>query len=333
MKKILVIHDEDRHIEEGRRKAAAFVARALSREFRVIRKPFGPELPQQIREADGVFSVAIGGRSDNLQAHLAGIIDAYGGTRIGPSAFAHALCLNKAMTKAVLGAAGIRVPRGILFQGRMLRECPSSLEPPFFVKPSREGSGIGVEPSSLQQDWQGAMEVARKQWHRFRQPILIEEYVSGRELTVGVLQRRGSVEMLPPLEVDFSALPEEVEHYQSRRVKEDPRFLDRLIFRCPPRLSKKTREELEKTLCRAFHILQLEGFVRMEVRLPQEGPPVLIEVNSAPGLDPEHSDFPRLVAMSGMNMEEIIRDVTREALHHRELLSKAPPDLEETVSF
>ncbi len=169
MKKILVIHDEDRHLEEGRRKAATFVAQALSREFRVIRKPFGPELPQQIREADGVFSVAIGGRSDNLQAHLAGIIDAYGGTRIGPSAFAHALCLNKAMTKAVLGAAGIRVPRGILFQGRMLRECPSSLDPPFFVKPSREGSGIGVEPSSLQQDWQGAMEVARKQWHRFRQ--------------------------------------------------------------------------------------------------------------------------------------------------------------------
>jgi D-alanine-D-alanine ligase len=166
------------------------------------------------------------------------------------------------------------------------REKLRNFRYPVIVKPNQEGTSKGITKKSVLGDEAKLREVARELIERYGQPALVEEYIAGRELTVGLLgERRPRV--LPPMEVVFltqSQLP--VYDYE---CKQD--WQHHVRYECPASLTKEELRAVEKTCRTTFMTLGCRDVARIDLRLTPEGKVYVIEVNPLPGLTPDYSDL------------------------------------------
>jgi D-alanine-D-alanine ligase len=280
---------------------------------RVLR--FNPLFLNDIHEGDVVFNLAVGERHDFAQGFISAALEAAKVEFIGSPAYTHYICLNKFATKALLRAYGVCTPSGAVYDGKeWWGEIP---EPPLMVKPSAEGSGIGVDEKSLCLDAESAKKIANEKYDNFKEPILIEKYIEGKEVTVGVIGTGDKVEVLPPLEVDFSNLPHGVETYYSKRVKEE--YADQTIYRCPANLNAKTLRLVKKTALQVFKAVRARDFIRIDMRISSDHIPYVIEVNSRPGLHPILSDIPKMVKPLSKDYEWLIKEIIERAITSMEV--------------
>lgn len=270
---------------------------------------FDTSLIEKLRKDDIVFNLAIGKRHDFLQGTISAIMEGLGNEFVGSPAYTHYVCLDKFTTKSLLGSYGIPTPVGALFDGKcFVGDIPV---PPLIVKPVAEGSGIGVDSDSLCNTVEMAKKTAIEKFEKFREPIMIEKYLSGVELTVGVIGFGSKLKVLPPLEIDFSNLPYGVERFYSRMVKEE--YASQTIYRCPALLDAKVQREVLDIAKKTFEITRARDYLRIDMRL-DKGQPYVIEVNSMPGLDPQNSDIPKMIKAISKDYEWLIRYVIKRAV-------------------
>lgn len=153
----------------------------------------------------------------------------------------------------------------------------------------------------------------------YRQPVLVEEFIVGREFTVGVLGN-GELTTLPVMEISFDRVPAEANGIYSYQYKRE--WTDRNNFLCPAPIDEFTGRLLQETAKQAFRMLGCRDFGRVDFRLSEDRIPYVIEINPLPGLAPGYSDFPVAAEAAGISYERLINLILNHALERYQIRSQ-----------
>ena len=267
---------------------------------------------------DIVFNIAEGKRGKFRESEVPAILDYFNIPYTGSNTFSLALALNKALTKKILKAENIPTPRSQVFVSGN-EELDEELKFPLIAKPNREGSAKGINSSNVVTTKEALYKKAREIITDYKQEAIIEEFIEGKELTVGILEN-GKTTILPILEIDFTNCKNSGEYFYSWRMKEyQGNTALGLVptFHCPARLDKDTEELVKDTAFRTHQAVGCLDISRTDIRLSQDNIPYVLEINPLPGLDPRESNFPIMAYAAGMKYEDLIEAILMSASQRR----------------
>jgi D-alanine-D-alanine ligase len=268
---------------------------------------------------DMVFNIAEGHRSKFRESEVPAILECLNIPYTGSSAFSLALALNKAMTKKILKAENIPTPLFQVFETGS-ETLDGALHFPLMVKPNLEGSAKGISRTNVVRTPEELRDKVEELIDLYRQAVLVEEFIEGKELTVGILEN-GKATILPVLEIDFSTAARSGEYFYSWRMKEfqgDNAQGLTPTFYCPARLDKATELLVKETALRTHRAIGCYDISRTDIRLDKNNIPYVLEINPLPGLDPKESNFPKMAYAAGMNYDDLIESVLLSAFQRRE---------------
>lgn len=275
---------------------------------------------------DICFNICEGYWGDSREAHVPAILEMMRIPYTGSGVLTLALTLDKPMTKRVLAFHDLPTPAFQVFE-RADEPLDEDMHFPLFVKPSREGTGMGVSGQSIVHDEAELRTQLAAQLARYRQPILVERFIQGREVTVGVignlrppvarrmpydLQARRvmhGLRFLPPLEVDFTAYPETEGGVYTNRMKTE--WATDFHYLCPAPLSPELVNQLNWLTAATFRVTGCVDVARVDFRLDaaDHNRPYILEINPLPGLYPGLSDLVLEAAADGMSYDALINAI------------------------
>ena len=273
-----------------------------------------------IRQAspDICFNIAEGHRGEAREAQVPALLEMLGIPYTGSKILAHALSLDKAAAKRIWRDCGL-----LTAPFQVFRRGDEPLDPqlafPLFVKPVGEGSGMGINGGSVVEDETALREQVRWVVRTYRQPALVETFLSGREFTVGLLGNRimpgeyppelydeRGFHLFPVLEIDVSPLEEAAGLYNSYAKTEKP--LD-VHYLCPAPIDDALVAELQQLAVAAFEAIGALDVARVDFRLGSDDRPYLLEINTLPGLNPTYSDIVIAARAEGMSYTDLINEI------------------------
>ena len=264
---------------------------------------------------DLVFNRAEGLRGDSRESHVPAILEMLGIPYVGSNVLTTAIGLNKAWAKKVLLYHGISTPKFYV--------CKSDQEAeriregfPYILKPNEEGSSMGITEENLVHNKTQLRTRLKQMIEEYQQPILIEQFIQGREFSTGLLGRPSqNPEVLSILEIDFSKFPE-VGGIFGQRAKTVLDSLDHYI--CPAQIPKKLKTLLERLSISVWYALDVKDFARIDFRMNDKEEFFFLEINPLPGMDfdTEENDlsfYPYMTMKSGYTYDELIRRLLESA--------------------
>lgn len=255
---------------------------------------------------DLVFNIAEGFRGTARESQIPCLLDAYGIPYTMSNPLVNAVTLDKELAKKVVRDAGINTPASRLV-GRPDDLCGLEMRFPLFAKPVGEGTGKGVSLTSKIDRPEDLLKTCTDLLKRFGQPVLVEEYLPGREFTVGIIGNGRSARAIGTMEIIF--LHDGQERIYSYEVKEFWEEYVKYDFPAPCGY----RTEVEAVALDAYRALDCRDCARVDIRYDRDGRPAFIEVNTLPGLNPEHSDLPMIAREAGMSFDHLIGAVIEAA--------------------
>jgi D-alanine-D-alanine ligase len=255
----------------------------------------------------------------NREAHVPAICEFYGIPYSGSDPFTLTLCLDKARTKETLSFHGIPTPKFVLVEKLAdLYRVAEKLTLPLFVKPVHEGSSKGITDSNLCRDRDQLFRQTEFLIENYRQPVLVEEFLPGKEFTCAVLGNGADAAVLPIVGMNFESLPKgalPIYSYDAKFVWDVPeKPLE--IFECPARITRELQTSIERVTLDAFRVLGCRDWARIDVRLDAAGRPNILEVNPLPGILPdpaENSCLPKAARAAGIGYDELIQSCLKSA--------------------
>lgn len=267
---------------------------------------------------DIVFNLAesFGGKSA-LESNIAALLNLLGLRYTGSSPAGLLLAGDKSLTKQVLMFHGIRTPEfATVFRGAV--DWAGDIEFPLIVKPPQEDASLGITTNSVVHDLRELFTRIDELQSEFQQPVLVEQFVEGREFYVGVL---GNVNAraLPVIELDFSGFPAGVPRIASWAAKwgddgagsGEQYAGTRSVF--PTDIAPELVERMQQVAVDAFHALRLRDYARIDLRVTDSGEIFVIEVNPNCYLEQE-SEFARAAAADGLAYDALIARILELAL-------------------
>jgi D-alanine-D-alanine ligase len=225
-------------------------------------------------------------------------------------------CLNKFRTKNILRSYDINTPGAITVKaGEKLREDSFNLKFPVILKLLNEDASIGISENSVVADFKKLNKHLKFLQKTYRQDIIIEEYIDGRELNIAILGR----EALPVSEISFSGLPAglpKIVTYESKWIAESV-YYEFTKPQCPAVLDKKTEKKLKEIALLAYDAMNCRDYARVDVRLDKDNVPYVIEVNPNPDISTD-SGFARAAAAKGMSYSQLLAAIAGFALNRKE---------------
>jgi D-alanine-D-alanine ligase len=247
------------------------------------------------------------------EAHIASLFELHGIPYTGAPPFALSICRRKGLTKQVLLMNGVPTPRfRLLHDARIPRR--HGLRYPLIVKPSREDASSGVERESVVYDYASLSARLDYVFAEFEAPILVEEFIEGRELHAAVWGN-DSPEMLPIIEFDFSDMPADHPNIISFDAKWNPleEVFHRVFTICPARISKRAQRRVEAAVLGAYRLTGCRGYARLDLRLTKADHPFILEVNPNPDLT-EGVSFMEAAEKVGYSFEAALKTIVDFAL-------------------
>lgn len=264
---------------------------------------------------DFVFNIAEGSGSKFRESEVPALLDFLHIPYTGSSPFTLALALDKAMAKRVFRCEHIPTPQFQVFDS-IATPLNAELRFPLIVKPNSEGSGKGISSLSVVQDKNELYLQVEKTIAAYKQEVLVEEFIEGKELTVGVLGS-GKLIAFPILEIDFSGCKASGEYFYSWKMKEfqgNQGMGCTPDFYCPARLPEKVANKIKEVALKAHKALGCHDISRTDIRLSQENIPYVLEVNPLPGLDPRESNFPMMSRAAGIEYRDVLKTILQSAM-------------------
>ncbi|MCR4398562.1 MAG: hypothetical protein NUV93_06325 [Firmicutes bacterium] len=260
---------------------------------------------------DIAFNICEGLRGESRESQIPAILEMLGIPYTGSGVLTLAISLDKPVAKKVFAYHGIPTPKFRVFD---LNDEPATdgLSFPLFVKPAHEGSSMGVSPSSIVHD-ETELRCQVDYVRRFyRQPVLVEEFLDGREFTVGIVGNRDPF-VLPIREIIYEHVPEDHGRVYSRQFKTE--FDNEEVFyACPADVGAEEAAAIRSTALRAFYALDCKDVGRVDLRMDREGRPNVLEVNPLPGLAPGFSDLCRACEAAGLTYNWLVTSILEAAL-------------------
>jgi D-alanine-D-alanine ligase len=269
---------------------------------------------------DMVFNIAEGKCGKFRESEVPAVLDYLNIPYTGSDTFSLALALNKALTKKILMAEGIPTPNFQVFSTGK-EELSSALKFPLIVKPNCEGSAKGINKSNVVHNRIELTNKVKEIIEVYRQEALVEEFIDGKELTVGILEN-GLTRVLPILEIDFESCKNSGEYFYSWRMKEYQGNEELGLvptFHCPARLDRDTEERVKDVVLRTHRAVGCTDISRTDIRLDKNGIPYVLEINPLPGLDPKESNFPLMAYAAGMKYEDLIEAIVKSASERKKI--------------
>jgi len=327
-----LIDDFERHVDDAPDVGAEFDKRTTIEAITIALEADGHEvhfieanqsLPEALMNLNPniCFNIAEGRNGDGREAQVPALCELLGLPYTGSQVVANAISLNKTMTKRVWQQQGL--PTAPYFEFSSLEDVThSEFHFPLFAKPSREGTGMGINNSSIINDYEHLID--RVDWllNNYRQPVLVEEFLPGREFTVGFIGNRGNpafrkrselydfdgYHWFPVLEIDtLSSVSPTIYGHDAKSLdigtEGAPNYL------CPTDLPESLHAQLIDLTRRAAEALEVRDVSRIDFRLGADGEPYLLEINTLPGLNPLLSDLCIMAAAEGITYQTLITEI------------------------
>ena len=316
------VPDADAEFDSPRTIDAIMAAIALDG-HQVTFVPGDARLPQALQalKPDICFNIVEGMYGDAREAQIPALLELlripYTASRVLTSAIA----LDKTITKRIWQSYGLPIAAFQLFVtgDEPLR---ADLNFPLFVKPAREGSGMGMDAGSIVYDESALRSRVQYLIQRYQQPALVETYLSGREFTVGVLGRADAQRYsripdryaadgfmrLPVSEVD-SADSVTPGVYGAQLKVMDLFVPGQANYRCPAPIDATLAAQLQQLAIDAHCAIGACDVSRVDIRLDADGTPTLIEINTLPGMAPDFSDLALIINAAQLTHADLVREI------------------------
>lgn len=258
---------------------------------------------------DLVFNICEGVHGVGREAQVPAILDLYDVPYVFSDPLVLSLTLHKGMTKSVVRDAGVPTSDFLVYAA-----CEDldglRFGAPFFVKPVAEGTGKGCSSKSIVRDRADLEVICDELVARFKQPVLIEPFLTGREFTVGITGTGRQAKVVGSMEIVLLANAEKGVYSYSNKGH----YEDRVVYR--PGDSKKDPvvAASEQVSLAAWRALGCRDGGRVDIRCDADQKPLFLEVNPLAGLNPKDSDLPILARMAGVSFTELIRRIMDSAV-------------------
>jgi D-alanine-D-alanine ligase len=254
---------------------------------------------------DLVFNICEGLYGDGRESLVPALLDSYRIPYVFSGPATLAVTLNKYMTKRLVRDAGIPTP-----DFRIIRHEENLSEPkppfPLFVKPVSEGTGKGIDQHSIIKTEEEYRRVCTALLKKFGQPVLVEEYLPGREYTIGVIGNGRETFVPGVVEVVFHDERETVYSYDNKE-----NWVGRLEYK---KVTEDVFKACESLALKVWEVTEARDAGRIDVKADREGRVQFIEINPLAGINPHHSDLPILAGLYGMDYQALIGRIMKAAV-------------------
>jgi D-alanine-D-alanine ligase len=252
---------------------------------------------------DLVFNIAEGLYGDGRESVVPAILDQYKIPYVFSGPVVLGISLNKYLTRLIVSAAGVPVSPGILISIKAdIAKC--NLEYPLFIKPVSEGTGKGITEKNILHSPAELKEVAEYILERYNQPALVEEYLPGREFTVGVIGSGEDAVAIGGMEIEcMNNFPYSVEFKEN--YQEFCKYIP---------IAKEFSEECKTVALNVWKALGGADAGRVDVKADRNGRICFMEVNPLAGLHPVHSDLPILSKMINIDYQTLMEMIMKSTL-------------------
>lgn len=280
-------------------------------------------LPYSLRDEkpDICFNIAEGIGGEAREAQVPALLELLQIPYTGSRVLANGISLDKTLTKRIWRDRRLPVAS---FQEFSIGDEPlrPELEFPLFVKPAREGTGMGVDMNAIVNNEKELRERAQYIIDTYQQPALVETFLPGREFTVGILGRadaklysrhpdwyeKDGFHRFPILELDMTRSVTPMVYSQEAKSK-DVGEAGAPGYFCPADIEPELEKKLKYYALRAHQILNTLDVSRTDIRLDEQGNPRVMEINTLPGLTPNYSDLCLQSAAEGIRYEDLILEI------------------------
>jgi len=250
---------------------------------------------------DMVFNIAEGLNGRCRESQVPCILEAYGIPYTFSDPFVCALTLDKAFAKRIVRDAGLATPAFKVIE-RAADVADIRLRYPLFAKPLAEGTGKGINAASRVNSPAELAEVCSRLLATFAQPVLVEEFLPGREFTAAILGNGSRAYILGVMEIEIIDDPHAIYSYKAKEECEQ-------LCKYKPFREGPLYDSIEKLSLGAYRALQCRDTARVDIRCDADGVPHFMEINPLPGLHPTHSDLPMIATQKGMSYSELIATI------------------------
>jgi D-alanine-D-alanine ligase len=259
---------------------------------------FMPGDPVTGRPAGLVFNMAYGIQGDCRYTHVPAMLEMAGIPYTGSSPLGHALALDKVVTKILIRDAGVPTPAFTVM--RRGADPVHGLRFPLVVKPRHESTSFGLHLVHDRRELDAAVSRVTEQ---YEQEALVEEYVDGREVSIGLLGN-DPVELLPPVELDFATRELRLVSWDDKhhRRQDEPAKV------CPARLAPEELRRLNEIAETTFRACHCRDYARVDIRLDRNGQPYVLEINSMASLGAGGS-FVRAAGVAGYGFAALVNRI------------------------
>jgi D-alanine-D-alanine ligase len=257
---------------------------------------------------DLVFNIAEGLYGDGRESVVPAILDQYRIPYVFSGPVIMGISLNKHLTRLIVSAAGVPVSPGMIISGvNEINKC--NLQYPLFIKPVSEGTGKGITEKSLINSKSDLKYMVEYLITRFNQPALVEEYLPGREFTVGVIGTGDDTAAIGGMEIECKDnLPYSVE------FKENYQIYCKYIP-----MASEFADECKTVAINVWKALGGVDGGRVDVKADRNGRICFMEVNPLAGLHPVHSDLPILSRLTGISYQTLMEMIMKSAIKRHKL--------------
>jgi len=255
---------------------------------------------------DMVFNICEGFYGIGREAQVPALLDAFSIPYVFSNPLTLSLTLDKGMTKRIIRDAGIPTADfSVVTTAADISQI--GLPYPLFVKPVSEGTGKGISGESIIRDYKSLVNRCNYLLNRFKQPVLVETFLSGREFTVGITGTGPQAAVTGVMEVLLTGKAEPGVYSYTNKEE----WRERCQYK---KAEKEIASACEKVAIAAWQVLNCEDGGRIDLRCDDQGVPNFIEVNPLAGMNPTYSDLPMLSGMHGISYDQLMERIMHSAL-------------------
>jgi D-alanine-D-alanine ligase len=269
-----------------------------------------------------VFNMAYGIQGYSRYTHIPAMLEMLGLSYVGSGPEAHAIALDKVMSKMAFQQHNLPTPKFWVFSSP--NENMENVEYPVIVKPKMEAVSMGLTIDDNQHDLCQAVQAVIE---NFQQQALVEAFIPGREFAVGLLGNGPELEVLPIVEIDLGGDPNAIQTQDDKMHKPPEKI-------CPARIADNLAEAMQHLARGAFNALDLHDFARIDLRMDAEGNLHILEINSMASLGSTGS-YVHAAKVAGYSFETLVNrmlDVAAVRYFGQEYLQIIEPEDQQEVA-
>lgn len=316
----------EKHIEGDEWKTTQATGRAVESNGHAVEYfPVDDNIYERLRAAkshlDLVFNLAEGlSQGSDREAHIPMFCEILGIPYTGPGPLSSALILNKSRAKEIWRANEVKTADSQLFT-TSTDSLRKSLTFPLIVKPSNEGSGIGIKSNSIVKNARELKSSVKLIIEEYHQPALVETYLPGREFTVALVGNGENVVVLPIIEINFAGFPAgapPIDSYEAKFIYGATGMVDMHGTEfCPADVTPQLAKTINDLAKQAYLTIGCRDFGRVDIRIDGKGIPHVLEINHPPGMmsDEFEASFVVIAAHKhGWTFDKLIKQILDSAI-------------------